>query len=249
MSWVKRASSVFAPPAVFRGPCEGETTWTTRRPVLPPLPPLPPLPLPRPPRPPAMIFVSRVFVWVCEPAGVAVADRQDRSQALARKIRITRGTDGSTINGPDYLTYKILQFYSTFHYSCHSLVGKQSYRCFEIIEAISGIHVDLLLPLSPSCPAGTTESPRLFGQGAGDRRSTRPLEGAPGSEPWRRSVGPPRRRRSCLGRPHRVRALTSASATGTGGWRGGYPARSRRRRAKGRMGPMGRLVSALDRGD
>ena len=249
MSWVKRASSVFAPPAVFRGPCEGETTWTTRRPVLPPLPPLPPLPLPRPPRPPAMIFVSRVFVWVCEPAGVAVADRQDRSQALARKIRITRGTDGSTINGPNYLTYKILQVSSTFHYLSHAHWANSSTDASKSSDPRQS-------PVAPrrslaQLPSWNDRVPKIVWTGC--RRSAvvpRPLEGAPGSEPWRRSVGPPRRRRSCLGRPHRVRALTSAHVpTGTGGWRGGYPARSRRRRAKGRMGPMGRLVSALDRGD
>lgn len=170
--------------------------------------------------------------------------------SVGAENRICRGTDGSTINGPNYLTYKILQVSSTFHYLFHASVGKQSYRCFEIIEAISGIHVDLSASRRPASPSWNDRVPKIVWTGC--RRSAvvpRPLEGAPGSEPWRRSVGPPRRRRSRPGRPQRVRALTSASPTGTGGWRGGYPARSRRRRAKGRMGPMGRLVSALDRGD
>ena len=175
--------------------------------------------------------------------------RSPRSlQALARKMenRITRGTDGSTINGPDYLTYKILQVSSTFHYLCHASHWANSHT--DASKSSRQSPVDPRRSLRFSSPSIAQLD--LFGQGAGDPRSTRPLEGAPGSEPWRRSVGPPRRRRSRLGRPQRVRALTSAHVpTGTGGWRGGYPARSRRRRAKGRMGPMGRLVSALDRGD
>ena len=44
--------------------------------------------------------------------------------SVGAENRITRGTDGLTINGPNYLTYKILQVSSTFHYLCHASVGK-----------------------------------------------------------------------------------------------------------------------------
>jgi len=55
-----------------------------------------------------MIFVSRVFVWVREPAGVAVVEIAKIAPSVGAENRICRGTDGSTINGPNYLTYKIL---------------------------------------------------------------------------------------------------------------------------------------------
>ena len=69
-------------------------------------------------------------------------------------------------------------------------------------------------------------------RGAGDRRAERSLESAPRLEPWRRSVGPPWRRRSRRRRAVRARARASRASAG-GGWRGSYPARSRRRRERG----------------